>query len=214
MGDQKRVVVDTFSRYRIVNPILFFKTVRNEAGAQGRLAALITGNLRSILGASTLGELLSANRVAVMHKIKDQVNIAAKGLGIELVDVRICRADLPQENSQAIFERMISERVKEAKQLSAEGRMKSQIIRSNADLTCTTIVATGQQEAETIKGEGDKKAQEITRKAYAVDPEFAAFYQTLQGYEKALDAQTSYVLSSDNVFLRYFNVNKSVTRGD
>ena len=196
LGDQKRIVVDTFTRYRIVDPALFYKTVRTEMGAQGRLAALIAGSLRSVLGSTSLSTILSQKRSSTLKVILDQVNKGSQGLGIAVVDVRIKRADLPAENSQAIFNRMISERQKEAQETRAEGQEKAQIIRANADLECTTLLADAGRIAQEEMGTADQRALAISRDAYARDPVFASFYQSKDAYERNLD-ETQYVLTPD-----------------
>ena len=203
LGDQKRLVVDTFTRYRIVDPALFYNTVGSEMGAQARLVALITGALRGVLGSTPLGVILSPERAEKLALIRQLLNKGCAGLGIEVVDVRIRRADLPSQNSQAIFNRMISERQKEAQETRAEGMERAEIIRAEADLECTTLRATARQTAQEEKGVADRKALRIIGETYAKDPEFAAFYQSLTAYPEALkDAQ--YFLTPEGDFFQYF----------
>lgn len=204
LGDQKRIVVDTFTRYRIHDLARFYKTVRNETGAKGRLSALITGTLRSILAETSLHTLLSPQRTALLKEIRGKVNTATQSLGIEVVDVRIRRADLPPENSQAIYNRMISERQKEAQKIRAEGNEKAQFIRAEADLECATIMANATQESQIEMGTGDQEALRIVSEAYRKSPDFAAFFQSMDAYKTALGAETQYVLSPKKGFLRHF----------
>jgi membrane protease subunit HflC len=172
-------------------------------GAQARLVALITGALRGVLGSTPLGVILSPERAQKLTLIRQLLNKGCSGLGIEVVDVRIRRADLPLQNSQAIFNRMISERQKEAQETRAEGMERAEIIRAEADLECTTLRANARQKAQEEKGLADRKALRIIGEAYAKNPEFAAFYQSLTAYPEALkDAQ--YFLTPDGDFFQYF----------
>lgn len=212
LGDQKRIMVGTFTRYRIVDPARFYKTVRNEFGAQSRLAALITGTLRSILGATSLQTLLSSERAGTLRVILDQVNKGVQGLGIQVVDVRIRQADLPAENSQAIFNRMISERQKEASEKRAEGQEKAQIIRANADLECTTLMADAERTAQEKMGAADQEALQTIREAYGRNPAFAAFYQSKEAYEEGLQKGTVYILTPDHDFFKYFHQKERMTQ--
>ncbi|TGW15189.1 protease modulator HflC [bacterium NHP-B] len=205
LGDQKRVVVDMFVRYRIHNPVAFYQSVRNEQGAQSRLMSLISGFARSILGKKNLEDLLSERRVGVMDQIRERLNQAARLLGLQVVDVRILRADLPPANSLAIFERMISERRKEALEIRAVGSEKSNIIRANARLKGERIMADAIEKVGKIRAAGQKAAQTIYRDAYGQSPEFAYFYQTLAAYRQALKKQTVYVLHPDQPFMHLFN---------
>jgi len=202
LGDQKRIVVDTFTRYRIVDPALFYKTVSTELGAQTRLAAQITGSLRGVLGSTPLSTILSPERAQKLSLIRGLVNKGCQELGIEVVDVRIRRADLPAENSQAIFNRMISERQKEAQETRAEGMERAEIIRALADLECTTLRANARKAAQEEMGLADKKALEIVGQAYGQNQEFAAFYQSLAAYPKALK-NSRYVLTLEGDFFNY-----------
>lgn len=213
LGDQKRIVVDTFSRYRIVDPSQFYKTVRNETVAQARLSTVTTGTLRSILGHASLSQLLSQERITIMHSVRQRVNQAIKNLGIEVVDVRIRRADLPKENSQAIFNRMISERQKEAQEIRAQGKEIAQVIRSKAELERTVLLAEAEKKSQILKGEGDAERANLYAKVYGRDPKFAAFYQTLQAYRGALtDNQTTLVLSVESDFFKFLQKNPLLNR--
>lgn len=204
LGDQKRIVVDTYSRYRIIDPVLFYKTVRNETVAHARLSTVITGTLRSVLGHASLSQLLSQERIKIMHSIRQKVNQAVKNFGIEVVDVRIRRADLPKENSQAIFNRMISERQKEAQEIRAQGKEIAQVIRAKADLETTILLADAEKQAQILKGEGDATRADLYAEAYGLNPGFASLYQTLQAYLTVLaDDQTTFILSPEgNDFLK------------
>jgi membrane protease subunit HflC len=213
LGDQKRIVVDTFTRYRIVDPALFYKSVRNEQGAQGRLAALVTGSFRSVLGASSLPQILSSDRTLILKKIREQVNKALQNLGLQVVDVRIRRTDLPPENNQAIFRRMISERQKEAQEIRAEGQEKGQIIRAKADLECVTLRSAAEKTSEEQMGYADQKALEIVRQAFEKNPSFAEFYQSKEAYESSFDQNTHFVLTPGSNFLKYMNKDMSLYKG-
>jgi modulator of FtsH protease HflC len=205
LGDQKRVIVDTFIRYRIHDPSQFYKTVFNEIGAQSRLTALVTGTLRNVLGNTPLTKLLTAERTQVMHYVRSQVNAAASSLGIQVVELRIRRLDLPKQNSQAIFNRMISERQKEAQELRAKGKELSETIRAQADRDKMVLLAEASKKAEILKGEGDAVSAQRHAAAYGQSPEFAMFYRALQAYKVAFkEDTTTFLLSSDNDFLKYF----------
>ncbi len=204
LGDQKRIVVDTFTRYRIQNPAAFYKTVRDVERAQGRLSALITGKLRSVLGQASLTDLLSVERSEILKDIRNKVNDAVKKLGIEVVDVRIRRADLPPENSQAIYQRMISERQKEAQKIRSEGKEKAQVIQAEADFESTVLIAHAEQKSQEEMGAGDQESLDILGQAYAEDPDFAAFYQSLEAYRSSLKKDARFILSPNSQdFLKY-----------
>ena len=217
LNDQKRAVVDMFVRYPIIDPLKFYQTVRSELGAQQRLISLVSGISRSILGGRTLANLLSEKRIVIMNQIRDRLNQATAPLGIQIVDVRILRADLPPANSLAIFNRMISERQKEALEIRAVGEEKSRIIRSEARLQGDLIIAKATTHVGDIRAEGERKAQDIYRTAYGRDPEFAHFYQTLEACRQALHKDTLYVLTPDHSLLHLFEQqsasHSSKTRG-
>lgn len=205
LGDQKRVIVDTFIRYRIQDPSQFYKTVFNEMGAQSRLSALVTGTLRNVLGNTPLMKLLTVERTQIMHHVRSQVDAAARSLGIQVVELRIRRLDLPKQNSQAIFNRMISERQKEAQELRAKGKELSETIRAQADRDKVVLLADAAKKAEILKGEGDAISSQLYAEAYGKSPEFAMFYRTLQAYKIAFkDDTTTFLLSPDNDFLKFF----------
>src|SRR5215470_6936580 len=192
VSDQKRLVVDTYTRYRITDPLLFYQTVSTEAAVRARLNAMVSGSLRRVLGNVTLSALLSYQRAEIMHQIRDEVSAQGKSFGIDVVDVRIRRADLPEENSQAIFARMKSEREQQAAQYRGEGAEAAQTVRANAERERTVILA----EAESIK---------IYAAAFEQDKEFFSFYRSMQAYRDALNGRTtSFVLTPDSGFFRYF----------
>lgn len=204
LKDKKRLDVDTFSRYRIVEPLTFYKTVRNEYQAQNRLQEIVNSSARNVLATFTLKELLSEKRTEIMKQISDAVKADAAQLGVEVADVRIRRADLPVQVSQAINDRMKTERIREAKGYRADGEKTAQEIRATADKQATITVATAEKEAQQIKGEGEKKATEIWNKATGVDPEFYAFYRSLEAYRNSFDEETSLVLAPEGEFFSYF----------
>ena len=204
LKDKKRLDVDTFSRYRIVEPLTFYKTVRNEYQAQNRLQEIVNSSARNVLATFTLKELLSEKRTEIMKQISDAVKADAAQLGVEVADVRIRRADLPVQVCQAINDRMKTERIREAKGYRADGEKTAQEIRATADKQATITVATAEKEAQQIKGEGDKKATEIWNKATGVDPEFYAFYRSLEAYRNSFDEETSLVLAPEGEFFSYF----------
>ena len=205
VSDQKRLVVDAYTRYRIVNPLLFYQTVGTEAGVRARMSAIVTGSLRRVLGNVTLNDILSTKRSAIMFQIRDDVAAQAKAFGIEVVDVRMKRADLPEENNQAIYARMQSEREQQARQYRSEGAEAAQTVRANAERERTVILADAQRDAQRVRGDGDAQAVKIYGDAFGQDKEFFAFYRSLQAYRDALnDRNTSFVLSPEGHFFRFF----------
>jgi modulator of FtsH protease HflC len=206
VSDQKRLVVDSYARYRIVDPLLFFQTVGTEQGVRGRLAAIVNGSLRRVLGNVTLSDILSVKRAGIMIQIRDEVAQEAKNFGITVVDVRLRRADLPEENSEAIYARMKSERQQQASQYRGEGAEAAQTVRANAERERTVLLAEAQRDAQRARGDGDAQAIKIYADAYGRDKSFFAFYRSLQAYRTALvNKDTSFVLSPDNSFFRFFN---------
>jgi modulator of FtsH protease HflC len=206
VSDQKRLVVDSYARYRIVNPLLFYQTVGTEEGVRARLSAIVNGSLRRVLGNVTLSDILSVKRAGIMVQIRDEVAEAAKTFGITVVDVRLRRADLPEENSEAIYARMKSERQQQAAQYRGEGAEAAQTVRANAERERTVILAEAQRDAQRVRGDGDAQAIKIYADAFGKDKQFFAFYRSLQAYRAALNNRdTSFVLSPDNSFFRYFN---------
>jgi modulator of FtsH protease HflC len=206
VSDQKRLVVDSYARYRITNPLLFYQTVGTEAGVRARLSAIVNGSLRRVLGNVTLSDILSAKRAGIMLNIRDEVADEAKAFGIIVVDVRLRRADLPEENSEAIYARMKSERQQQASQYRGEGAEAAQTVRATAERERTVILAEAQRDGQRVRGDGDAQAVKTYADAFGQDKAFFAFYRSLQAYRSALNGQdTSFVLSPDNSFFRFFN---------
>jgi len=214
VSDQKRLVVDTYTRYRITDSLLFYQTVNTEAAVRARLSAMVNGSLRRVLGNVTLSALLSHERPAIMGQIRDEVAEQGKSFGIEVVDVRIRRADLPEENSQAIFARMVSERQQQAAQYRGEGAEAAQTVRANADRERTIIVAEAQRSAQRVRGDGDAESIRIYADAFGQDKEFFAFYRSMQAYRDALNGRsTSFVLTPGSGFFRFFEQPGAATGG-
>jgi len=203
-GDQKRLVIDVFARYLITDPVQFYRTVRDETGAQNRLTAIIARSMRRVVGEIKLTDLLSKKRLEVMDLIHQEVQAAAKPLGIEVKDVRIIRADLPKENSEAVFTRMKSERERDAQLAIAEGDKAAKEITSKADKDRTIKLAEANKTARLIEGQGDGAATKIYADAASQDPAFYEFYRSLRAYEEALDKDTNFVLSKENKFFKHF----------
>lgn len=203
LADQKRLVVDTFARYRIVDMLKFHQGLGTEAQAISRLQALLNSSLRGTLGNVPLTDLLSEKRAGIMATIKHNVNASVSRLGIEIVDVRIVRADLPDQTSQSIYARMRSEREREAADFRAQGQELSQQIKSKADADRTIILANADKDAQTLRGQGDNEAIRIYAEAYGRDPRFFEFYRTMEAYRKSMGKDdTTYVLTPDSGFLR------------
>ena len=204
-ADQKRLIVDAFARFKIVDPLKFYISVGNERVARSRLSTIINSRIRGVLGTQELATLLSTDRARQMQIIHSQVNEEAKNFGINIVDVRIKRADLPPANSEAIYKRMQTEREREAKEFRAQGAEIAQKIRSTADKDVTVILAQANKKSEIMKGEGDGERNKIFANAFGRDPQFFAFYRAMQAYEKALiGGETSLVLSPDSDFFKFF----------
>ena len=204
-ADQKRLIVDAFARFRIVDPLKFYISVGNENVARSRLATIINSRIRGVLGTQNLATLLSIDRSKHMATIQNDVNIEAQNFGITIVDVRIKRADLPQANSEAIFKRMQTEREREAKEFRAQGAEIAAKITSTADKEVTVILATANKQSEIMKGEGDGARNRVFAAAFGRDPEFLGFYRAMQSYEKALiGGDTSLILSPDSDFFKFF----------
>ena len=204
-ADQKRLIVDAFARFKIVDPLKFYISVGNERVARSRLATIINSRIRSVLGTQQLATLLSTDRAVHMASIQNDVNTEAENFGITIVDVRIKRADLPQANSEAIFKRMQTEREREAKEFRAQGAEMAAKITSTADKEVTVILANANKQSEIMKGEGDGQRNRIFADAFGRDPQFFAFYRAMQSYEKALiGGDTSLILSPDSDFFKFF----------
>jgi membrane protease subunit HflC len=204
-ADQKRLVVDAYCRFKIVNPLQFYQSVGTELVARTRLNSIISDSLRRVIGGVELQAVVSSRRAAIMRRIRDEVNGQAKGFGIDVVDVRIRRADLPEENSKAIYERMIAERQREAAQYRAQGAQQAQEIRAEADKQRIEIVAAAQKQGQILRGQGDADSTRVYAQAYEQAPAFFAFYRSLEAYREALPGtNTTFVLSPDSEFFRYF----------
>ena len=204
-SDQKRLIVDAFARFKIKDPLKFYISVGNERVARSRLSTIINSRIRGVLGKEELATLVSKERARLMDKITQDVNVEASKLGIEIIDVRIKRADLPQANSEAVYRRMQTERLREAKEFRAEGAEIAQTVRSTADKEVTIILAEANKKSEILKGEGDGKRNKIFAEAFGKDPDFFSFYRAMQSYEKSLiGGETSLILSPDSEFFRFF----------
>jgi len=204
-SDQKRLVVDAFARYRINNALLFYQSVGTVDAANSRLSTLLNAALRRVLGEATLTHVVRDDRSALMARVREQVDREAAAFGITVVDVRIRRADLPAENSQAVFERMKSERKREATEFRAQGSQRAQEIRARADRDITVIIADAQSKGDTMRGEGEAERNRIFAEAFGKDPDFFAFYRSMQAYESGLrHNDTRMVLKPDSDFFRYF----------
>jgi membrane protease subunit HflC len=201
--DKQQLVVDNFTRWRIVDPLAFYQAVRNEAGAQSRLDDIVYSNLRENFGRQTLSEIVSTKRAELMGEITKKSAEQALPYGIEVVDVRIKRADLPEKNEQNVFNRMRTERERQAKKFRAEGDEEARRIRSEADKDVRVLIAEAEKQGEIARGRGDADAVRIFADAHGRDPELFAFTRTLQAYRKALPEGTTVVLSPDGDFFRY-----------
>jgi len=205
LADQKRILVDAFARYRIIDALEFFKTVRTEGGVRQRLGPIVNASLRSVLGNATLASVLSEERVQIMLQIRQTVNTQAGRFGIELVDVRIRRADFPEEISQAVYGRMKSEREREAAEFRAQGFEQAQRIRATADRESTVIRAEAKREAEIERGKGEGARTTVLNNAFGQDAGFFNFYRSMQAYENSLTGKSTYmVLSPDSEFFDFF----------
>ncbi len=201
----ERLVVDAFARYRIVDALKFYQTV-GPAGADSQLSILLNSALRRVLGAATLTDVVRDKRDELMAKMRDQIDEDARPFGIRVIDVRIRRADLPEQNSQAVYQRMQTERQREAAEFRAQGSQKSQGIRARADRDVTVLLADANSHAEQVRGQGDSERNRIFADAYSRDPDFFAFYRSMQAYERSLQhGNTHLVLKPDSDFFRYFS---------
>lgn len=207
LGDQRRLVVDAYARYRIVSVTRFRQSTGEEAAFQSRLGPILFSSLRGVLGEASLFSVLSRDRAQLMQRIREQTNQSLVQFGVELVDLRIKRADLPTENQQAIFRRMQTERDREAKELRAQGAEIGQRIRARADRERRVLIAEAQKQAEIERGQGDAEATRIFAEAFGRDVDFFSFFRSMQAYRAALaDGNTSVVLSPSGGFFQYFDV--------
>ena len=205
-SDQKRLVVDAFARYRIKDALRFYQSVGTIQAANVQLTTLLNASLRRVLGEVTFIQVVRDEREALMGRIRDQLDKEAASYGIQVVDVRIRRADLPEQNSQAVYQRMQTERQREAAEFRAQGGQKAQEIRSTADREATVIVAEANSTAERVRGEGDGERNRLFAEAYSKDPDFFAFYRTMTAYENGLKSNdTRFLLRPDLEFFKFFN---------
>ncbi|MGB7916312.1 MAG: protease modulator HflC [Rhodomicrobium sp.] len=212
-SDQKRLIVDAFARYRITDPLAFYKAFRGEVGARQRLTAIVDSTIRSVLGRATFIDVVRNKRDTLMKQTIKQVNDDVRNLGVEIVDVRIRRADLPEANSQAIYRRMQTERQREAAELRAQGSEQSQRIKSTADKEVTVLLANANRDSERMRGDGDAERNRIYADAFTKDRDFFAFYRSMQAYEESLKgSHTRIVLSPNSEFFRYFNGGSSAPK--
>jgi modulator of FtsH protease HflC len=200
----ERLVVDAFARYRVTDPLKFYQTI-GPAGADAQLSIMLNSSLRGVLGAATLTDVVRDRREQLMGLMRDQLDQKARDFGIRVVDVRIRRADLPEQNSQAVYQRMQTERQREAAEFRALGSQKGQEIRAKADRDVTVLVADANSQAEQIRGQGDAERNRIFADAYTRDPDFFGFYRSMQAYEKSMPGDTHLVLKPDSDFFRYFS---------
>ena len=208
LSDQKRLLVDAFIRYQIVDPLKFYQSVGNENGFKARVGGILSGSLRRVLGSDPLEVVLSVDRSELMEKIQEGIDNEAVNFGVKMVDVRIKRADLPKANSEAIFARMRAEREKEARQFRAEGAEESQRITAKAEKERTVIIAEANKESQTIRGEGDGESVRIYAETFGKDEDFFAFYRSMEAYKKAFNEgedDSTLILSPDSDFFKYFD---------
>jgi modulator of FtsH protease HflC len=203
-SDQKRMVVDAFARYKITDPLRFYQTVSTVEGANSRLSSFLNAALRRVLGENTLTHVVRDERAALMAKVREQLEHEAKDFGIEVIDVRIRRADLPEQNSQAVYQRMQTERQREAAEFRAMGSQRAQEIRARADRDVTVLLAEAQATGDTTRGEGDGERNRIFADAFNRDTDFFGFYRAMQAYEAGLRGDTRLLLKPDSDFFRYF----------
>jgi membrane protease subunit HflC len=204
-SDQKRLVVDAFARYRIKNALRFYQSVGSIQAANIQLTTLLNAALRRVLGEVSFITVVRDEREVLMGRIREQLDHEADGYGIEVVDVRIRRADLPEQNSQAVYQRMQTERQREAAEFRAQGGQKAQEIRSRADREATVIVAEANSTAEQTRGAGDAERNRLFAEAYGKDPDFFAFYRSMSAYETGLkSSDTRFLLRPESEFFKYF----------
>ena len=207
--DKKHLVIDNYARWKIVDPLKFYQTVGNEPGAQSRLDDIVFSELREELARHTLTEIVSVNRAQIMDRVTEQCSQKASDYGIDVIDVRIKRADLPQDVTHSVFDRMKAERQRIAKKYRSEGEEEAVKIRAQTDKDKTILLADSYMQAEKTKGEGDAEAVRIYAEAYERDPEFYSFVRTLEAYENSLSEGTTIVLPSDSEFFQYLSPPKT-----
>ncbi len=206
VSDNQRLDVDAYVRYRIADPLLFYQSVFDIRGADAQLGGMLNSALRRTLSEASITDIVRDKRDALMADIRDQMIVGAKRFGLEVVDVRIKRANLPAENAEAVFRRMQTERQQRAASYRAQGSQESQQIKAEADRKVTVILAQAQQQAQQIRGEGDGERNRIFAEAYGADPEFFAFYRSMQAYENSFaNGRTRALISPKSDFFRYFS---------
>ncbi len=204
-ADKKRLIVDAFVRYKIIDPLKFYQTVRFEAALNNRLGSVVNNSLRAVLGRVPLEAVISDRRELLMKEVSDLVAVRATQFGISIEEVRIKKADLPSENSEAIYRRMQTERQQEAAQIRAIGEEKARFIRAESEKQKTVLLAEAQRDSDILRGEGDAEKNKILGKAFNQDPDFFAFYRAMQAYSKALtEGDTTMVLSPKSDFFEFF----------
>ncbi len=206
--DKKNLVVDNYAKWRIVEPLKYYQTVRNETGAQSRLDDIIFSNLREELGKHDLIDIIARTRASLMETVTEKTNKAVLSFGIEVVDVRIKRADLPPENETAVFERMRAEREREAKRYRSEGEERALAIRAIADRERTVLLSDANRKSQVLKGEGDAIATKLYAQAYTKDPEFFYFLKTMEAYKETLGSKDTLIVTPDSEFFRYLKKSK------
>ncbi len=205
-SDQKNLLVDAFTRYKIVDPLQFYRSVNNTTGANLRLEGIVNNQVRSVLSGATSTQIINSSRSQLMSKIQEEVNREAQALGIKIIDVRLSRVELPRETMEAVFKRMKTDREREAADLRAQGTQLSQSISSSADRDVQVILGEANRKAEEMRGHGDAEKTRILAEAYGRDPEFSSFFRSMQAYEQSFkQGDTRMVLSPDTPFFRYFN---------
>lgn len=204
-SDQQRLIVDAYARYRITDPLKFYQNIRSQDRVRTVVGPLIESEIRGVLASASLTDIVKDKREGLMKQIAAQVNKEGKDFGLEVVDVRIKRADLPQENLVKVFDRMKADRVREATELRAQGEAENNKIRANADRDVTVLKAEATRQSDTIRGTGEAERNRIFAEAFNKDPEFFAFYRSMQAYETSLKAgDTRMLLTPDSPFFRYF----------
>ena len=206
LKDQKRLKVDTYARFKIVDPLRFYQSVRNEIEARKQLDTIVDSALREELGLRGLKEILSEQRNSITKNIRDQVNIKARTLGMEIIDIQIRRADYPEVTSQAIFARMISERERIAREFRATGEEEAQKIRASAEKQRVVTVADGARQSQEIRGAGDAEAIRIYAESFGQDPEFFSFYRSMEAYKKSFNQDDTMVINPTGDFFKFFEL--------
>ena len=209
-SDQKRLIINAYTKFQIIDPLKFYTTVGSSFGLSNKLSGILDSSLRQVIGEVNLNELLTENRGDIMKKIKEAVGNSSKIFGINIIDVRIMRADLPKENSDAIYARMQTEREKEAREIRAKGAEEADKIRAEANKQRTIILAEAKKNADIVRGNGESQANKIYASSLGKDPEFADFYRSMSAYKIALgNNNTKMIISQDNNFFKYFNNSKN-----